>query len=337
MITNEKGKMPYVEDRKPEEPQLGDDSQFGNQRRLRFGPLRISKEGIFVNDGTNDVVKLSASGFQSYDASSINTTTLNSTGFHGYDTSGNELVKIDSTGFHGYLTAGTETIRISGTGIEGYGTTGNTFKFYDVQGGTLYGQIGYSSASNAMYIYQPSTSKNLYLVSNKEINLGADTDINILADVDDSGAGNVYLKGANQASSGSSGVFLYDSDNSRYFEVLSGGGTTKTAIVPTSKGYKALYCTESPEVWFFDFCYGKRIIKNLLQFWKTEWEVKPDPLFLEVTEPPYTIIQTGTKNTVQLWGRRKDTKDKRFADKTESEFKENNKFWGEPMRRAKKG
>ena len=330
--------MEDIKDVELSKPDSNTEDPFSQSRRLKFGPLRISKEGIFVDNGTNDVVKISDSGFQGYDSNSINTITLNSTGFHAYNTSGNELIKIDSAGFHGYLTAGTETIRISGSGIEGYGTTGNTFQFYDSQGGTKYGQIGYLSASGATYLASFS-GKDIYFNSDKAvlINAGTGAIINagddggagdILLDTSD-GTGEVYLKGSDQGSANSSGVFFYNWDTTSYNE--------KTAIMPTSKGYKALYCTESPEVWFFDFCYGKKVIKNLLQFWKTEWEVKPDPLFLEVTEPPYTVIQTGIKNIVQFWGRRKDTKDKRFATKTETEFKENNKFWSEPMRRAQKG
>ena len=53
-------------------------------------------------------------------------------------------------------------------------------------------------------------------------------------------------------------------------------GSTKTAIAPSSKGYRALYTNESPEVWFMDFCDSKDTI---------------DPLFLEVTEPPYHFIK----------------------------------------------
>lgn len=91
-------------------------------------------------------------------------------------------------------------------------------------------------------------------------------------------------------------------------------GTAKTAIVPTSQGYKALYCAESPEVWFFDFCDTKE---------------KVDPLFAEVTEPPYHYIKC-EGGEYQVWGKRKGFNHLRFEDKTEEQFRKNNDFWSTP-------
>jgi len=84
----------------------------------------------------------------------------------------------------------------------------------------------------------------------------------------------------------------------------------KTAIIPTSHGFKALYCMESPEVWFMDFI---------------EKDKKLDPLFKEVTISPYHYIKC-EGGEYQVWGKRRGHEQKRFGDKTEKEFLANEKF-----------
>lgn len=108
------------------------------------------------------------------------------------------------------------------------------------------------------------------------------------------------------------------------------GNSAKTAIVPTSKGYNALYCMESPEVWFMDFCGGK---KKLLTFntwkfweWKYEYVAYPDEMFIETTVAPYIIMPTAVKGLVQVWGHRKGHEAKRFESKTFEEFQKNEEF-----------
>lgn len=87
-------------------------------------------------------------------------------------------------------------------------------------------------------------------------------------------------------------------------------GSDKEAIVLTSKGYRALYCAEAPEVWFFDFIKNKEII---------------DPLFLETTEGEMKFIKT-EDGEFQVWRRRKGHAQKRFELKTAEEFERNEKF-----------
>ncbi len=108
----------------------------------------------------------------------------------------------------------------------------------------------------------------------------------------------------------------------------------KTAIMPTTKGYKALYTIESPEIWFTDFCPGYRFLNKTSgwKFWKwfIDYEIKPDPLFMEVTQAPYVIVPTGMRNVIQVWGKRKGKADQRFTKKSEAEFKKNEAFWNTP-------
>jgi hypothetical protein len=133
------------------------------------------------------------------------------------------------------------------------------------------------------------------------------------------GCTGVYLNGHYLTNGNSSGEIKMD-------------GSNKTAIVPTSKGYNALYCMESPEVWFMDFCVGQRkfSFRKTWKFWKWgfDWIACPDTMFLEVTLPPYVIMPTLVKGVVQVWGHRKGHETKRFEEKTKAEFAKNEAFLG---------
>lgn len=257
-------------------PQVGEANQFSSSRNLRFGPLRIAKDGLIANNGTVD------------------------------------SVKVDSAGFHGFDNLNSETIRVDNNGISGYGDQGNVMKFSDQVGGSLYGAAGYLASNSAMYMAS-GNSKKLILFGDNGVSLGTnqgDTEIG------NTGTGDIKLV-TNTGEISGNGTTIVMADG------------TKLAIVPTSQGYKSLYCVESPEVWFFDFCYGRKVRKFPF-LWKWEWEVKPDPLFIETTEAPYLIILTGIANTVQIWGKRRGLANKRFESKTKQEFEANNDFWNTP-------
>ena len=93
-------------------------------------------------------------------------------------------------------------------------------------------------------------------------------------------------------------------------------GTDKLAIVPVGDEFKALYCAESPEVWFFDFCKSKD---------------KIDPLFLKVTEGEMRFIKVDGGG-YQVWRRRKGYGQKRFESKTAEQFRANEKFLSIPKK-----
>lgn len=99
------------------------------------------------------------------------------------------------------------------------------------------------------------------------------------------------------------------------FEVVAGngcgiGGTfPKTAILPTSKGYKAVNCVEAPNVWFFDF-----------------FEKQIDSLFAETIEDE--VIQFDCVNNKTLaFAKRKGFAQTRFESKTRIDFERNNRFY----------
>lgn len=88
-------------------------------------------------------------------------------------------------------------------------------------------------------------------------------------------------------------------------------GSAKTAIVPTSQGYKALYAIESPEVWFMDFI--------------EDPEREPvDSLFLEVTEGEIKSVKCEDGSVIVF--RRRKGHAERFENKTKEEFEQNERF-----------
>jgi len=88
-------------------------------------------------------------------------------------------------------------------------------------------------------------------------------------------------------------------------------GSTKTAIVPTSKGYRALYAVESPDVWFFDIAES---IDDV------------DSLFWEVTEGEYKTV-TNKNGQLLVFRKRKGFATIRFEQKTKEQFIRNNNLY----------
>jgi hypothetical protein len=84
---------------------------------------------------------------------------------------------------------------------------------------------------------------------------------------------------------------------------------TKTAIVLTENGYRALYCAEAPGVWFMDF-----------------YKSKPDPMFSEVTEGKQHVFKCINGKKL-VFAKRKGYAKTRFTKKTSVEFERNSKLY----------
>jgi len=134
----------------------------------------------------------------------------------------------------------------------------------------------------------------------------SDGDMELIGFADDLVVGNTTSGGKISLVSASGRVYFGYATNTVYIN-----GTPKTAIVKTDRGYKALYCAESPEVWLMDFA-------------KDESSVCP--LFLEVTEGEMNILETD-QGEILVFRRRKGFADTRFEEKTVEEFNKNNHFW----------
>jgi len=166
-----------------------------------------------------------------------------------------------------------ERVKIGGGFIILYGT--NALRFYDSSGSSQYGYVDASSSS-----------------------------FNFIANY--SGGNSLMIRNPN----GDITFSCYGD-----FEVVAGngcgiGGTfPKTAILQTSKGYRAVNCVEAPEVHFFDF-----------------FDDEPDDLFLETVESD--LIQFQCKNGKKLaFSKRKGFDSTRFDEKTAIEFERNNRFY----------
>lgn len=226
-------------------------------------------------------------------------------GHHYYGTSGTaEQIRIDATGFHAYrgtAGGGTESYRIDkDNGFQITGPAGNIIQAMDTTFGTIFGYMALNIPIGAFDVVAGSAAgmdlglsatRDVIIVGSSNVNITSnDLDVNITAAGD-----NINLSAGTVDISGT----------------LKVNGATKTAIMPTSQGFKALYCIESPEVWFMDFVEDKD---------------KLDPLFLEVTVPPYKFIKL-EDTSYQVWGKRKDTEHLRFNRMTEDQYKANYRFW----------
>ncbi len=236
------------------------------------------------------------------------------------DASNVVIIKQDKDGAHFYDATGlVEKFRMSSAGIFGYGTDAYIIQLKNTPAdATPFGNIGYSS-TYGMYLYgNPKValaSNDMATVISNQIEIfglkSSGTGVSIAAP---NGSADIDLTSADDVNINYGGDFKLN-------------GTTKTAIVPTSKGYKALYCAESPNVWFFDFCNGVKKAVKWWKFWDRKWIVEPDPTFLEVTEGAIIVMPTLTKGVVQIWRARKGFAKTRFEKKTEEQFFQNNKFW----------
>lgn len=223
-----------------------------------------------------------------------------------FDSGDHNTVRLDDTGLIGYNTSGSEIMHLKPTGLEVYGLSGDIFKLSDAAGGTVYGKMGYNASASfnhAVSLYSRGSiqltnydgSSDFATIASTLI-LGVNSPLYqdiLLSTIH----GNVTINAGGDINVTPSGAFKIN-------------GSTKTAIVPSSLGYKALYAIESPNVWFMDFC-------------DNEYDI--DPMFLEVTEGEMEFIKTES-GRFQVWRKRKGFADTRFEEKTVFEFEQNEKF-----------
>lgn len=250
----------------------------------------------------------------------------------------NVIVQGDTQGIHFYNTTGTELIRMGASGFVVYGTP-TSFVFQKANG-TEVGNLHYTGSG---VILTTADNGNLFLDADNNVFISADAGISGTTDVGGvtftATSGNVTLTSldsevklrgtTNRFQLWETGTTYRDitiNDNAGATRIQRSGSTAKTAIVNTSKGYKALYCIESPEVLFMDTAQVKS--KPWWKFWKGP-EYIIDPLFLETIEAVIHITPTMNKNTVLVWGHRKGFKDIRFEDKTEGQYVKNDAFWNQ--------
>ena len=266
--------------------------------------IKVDDVGLHAyNSGGTELVKVAVTGFHGLAPAGGTLITVDGTGLHAYGTSGTELIKVDVNGFHAFDASGSETFQIGTAGLIGFGQVDNVIALRASVGGSQYAKIGYGT-TGALYQGIPDT----FIGGGGGKVQSLATEINLVS-ASNSGSA-ILLRSAN----GGGIRISADGDINNLCANFNINGSAKTAIVPTSDGYKALYTNESPEVWFMDFCESKE---------------KIDLTFLEVTSPPYHFIKC-EGGEYQVWGKRKGMEHLRFESKTQEQFDKNNAFWSIP-------
>lgn len=303
--------------------------EVGVGRTLTLGGSN-NGDGLLVieNSSGNKIIQGDNLGLHLYDSSGNNLVTLDDLGLHVYNGSGGQLVLLNNTGLHTYNGSSTLLSEFTSSAVNIYGN--NTLAFKQNPSSSASGLIGTipggtflvgSANSNAMQVAGETT---LGLFS-----LGGDLTIESSNNINISPVGSIYMYG--QKVFFSSTASDYEFGLSGTTPVLLFNGNLKSAIVPTSIGYRALYTNESPEVYFMDFVKGIKKRKFPL-FWEYEYILEYDPLFLETVEikDPPIIMETINKQIFQVWFHRKGYKNIRFEKKTKKQFMKNNDFWNTP-------
>lgn len=284
------------------------------------------ERGLITNAFIQDAAITNAKiGTAAIGTANIGTLTFNEisggTATLGGTSNGNGLLQI-------YDSVGTKISQSDNEGIRVFGTT--AFRCAYISGGTIINDIAYFGANSSGTVFlqtgvgipfrfgmngQTIFQMGAFSTGTLEVNGNLSVSGNIIGTTTYSNSSGYANSSGTADSLSPDGVTAFYVDPDIY---LAAGTSVKTAIVPTKYGYKALYTNESPEVWFMDFCENKE---------------KVDPLFIEVTVPPYHFIKC-EGGEYQVWGKRKGLENKRFEDKSEVEFRENNSFWNTPKDNA---
>jgi hypothetical protein len=287
---------------------------------LEFGKAFGGSITIGGNNNGNGVIKVENSANQLI----IQEDNL---GIHFYNSSGEEIVRIDDLGLHNYNGSGTVLTEMLAGGFFAYGASALQFKSTAGSGSTI-GIIGDSSG----VFLVAADNNNQIDIAGYPVNiasLSGDTAIygdNITLNPNVGSGGYVKMYGQQFFLGGTTNTTIGLSGTT---PILSVDGHTKTAIVPTSKGYRALYTNESPEVYFCDFVRGTKK-RKFPKFWEFEYKLDYDPLFLETVEGEPYIIETTDKHIFQVWFHRKGYRNVRMEEKTQEQFERNNQMWNYP-------
>lgn len=246
----------------------------------------------------NDVVasKLT-SGYISADRIASNSITVDKLNVSSLSAISADLGSITAGTITGATVTGS-TIRTaaSGTRVE-LTQSDNSFSVYDgaLRRVRLYANFLIFAGDNSIRLYNGNTIIGQISASSSSFNFVSTEDADAAIDINAWNETDTYIQ-----ASGIINLIAPDIVINTY---------KKTAIVPTSKGYKAVYCAEAPEVWFMDF------YKN-----------KIDKMFDEVTTGKSFEFDciNGQKLILR---KRKGFENVRFERKTSVELERNNKLY----------
>jgi len=310
---------------------VGNTVTTGYVNALNVTANSVSAGWVYANTLTAGQVNAVA-----INADSITTGTL--TGRTVQSSTGNEKIVLDNGNYIRFYAGGNLKASIRGTSA-GSGGVQNDGDFFVANnrsyliastsgGGNEYGGIGVTNGnqlwltcgtSDQLYVKNNAQNVNFFTTSNSETfsEKHFHSNENYMVFIDKSL--HVYREAAIDFTGGRGGKLdIADGSNHYILEIGGGGafwinGNSKSAIVPTKTGFNALYCMESPEVWFMDF---------------TGEDKKTDPMFDEVTEGKTHWVKT--EDGYQVWRQRRGHAEHRFDPKTYEQFEENEKFLSIP-------
>lgn len=275
--------------------------------------------------GTYSFGKVGAIQIGTFEAGVSGQISISPDGIIAKDSSGNTTFSLDGTTGDAIFVAG--DVQIDSTGITLFNST--SLQLADVNAGN-FGYFG-PDGNTSNVLMQTAVGIGLKFDVNGDVTfqLGAFAQNNMTINANHvQFSNNASLSGSMDVSNQFSCQTLFINNHELFVQngtttigndgstaFINNNGFIKTAIVKTSSGYNALYCAESPEVWFFDFALDHDSI---------------DPMFLEVTEGEMKIIHCDD-GSLQIWRRRKGYAKTRFEEKSAIQFMKNNLFWSQPL------
>ena len=313
------------------------DNSLGTQQMIFNG---VNADRIVTHSITADKMNVSSLSAISSNIGTITAGTINA------DTVNVQYLNASN------LNRGTLSIGYAGSPTGMYiarGSIGDA-KFYFEGGSRMWSdssnRIGINSLGSPMYIYVDSTERIVIPSSGQTsirggvycdgsfnvVNASSRFGGTVITEGDVLHNNRTWLKLADKTLTLGQSLSVYNTTSVGSGYLNSGGSQMnwwngKNAIIKLADKYRALYCIESPEVWFVDFCKDSKSI---------------DPLFLEATEGEmkftkcvkFDVDGNEIPDGYQVWRRRAGVTDRRFDERSEREFNANNVFWNTPRQMA---
>lgn len=310
-----------------------------NASNLTVGNLplaRIVSESLVGGAGG----KIAASTITDYNVLSLNANKITA---GTIDASVISVIKLNASN----ITTGTLSVGGSGqpNAIQitqgGSGSTGNSRLIWTPSNSRIWadanGNIGINSKGNSgLYLYeqdsqvaffqhgsQANFSNGIFCDGNFNVQSGKTARIQGTLQIDSS----TFVINASSSSktlsmTRSANFFRSGSQDGLQFEngkslLMPDGGGNKTAVVPTSNGYREFYAMESTEVWFMDIVPDKQ---------------KVNTLFMEATEGPAIYVRLEDDGGYMMFRRRKGRTGLYMREVSRDDYEANERFYGQARR-----
>ena len=227
-------KLPSIQSNSQRFPSLQDEVNYGRQRGVRYGRLKIMKDRVIANNGTVDSIMLDADGLHAYNNSSQEIITVNYLGLHGYTTAGVEMVRVDATGFHGYDASGNELVRVNNTGTHYYNTSAAEIIKVDANG-----FHGYNASGNEL-VRLDTSGLTIYDTSGVKLLTSDNTGFETWRNSAGSPVSVAKMNENGVIARNTRGFFMEETNAGNYFKMYKDNSNKGRVVAPTG----------SDEIWF---------------------------------------------------------------------------------------